>query len=204
MKQGIVIVTWSGGMDSCNLLLHSFYSYHKYPIYIILNDVRNAPTSWVIELRKNYNLFVTTDDSFECGALHAVMEMTDLDEFLLIQDTFEIKNTFFIDQMFEAYVGQSVSFGPNLFHYFGKFRRETLNKLKIPITTTKYDAIQAEKEFIGKEYLGAEEDTLVLFPDFHDANKNNVIEQRWGRANLVLENDYVIKRKGTWDTVSQL
>jgi hypothetical protein len=200
MKQGIVIVTWSGGMDSCNLLLHSFLNYRKYPIYIILNDVRNAPIAWGIELRRNYNLLVTVNDSFECGALHAVMTMTDLDEFILIQDTFEVKNPFFIEQMFDAYEGQSVSFGPGFSHYFGKFRRDTLNTLEIPVTLSKYDAIQAEKDFMGKIYMGAEENISVLFPDFHDANKSNIIEQRWGRANLVLENDYVIKRKGTWDS----
>lgn len=199
MKQGIVIVTWSGGMDSCNLLLHSISSYHKYPIYIVLNDIKNAPISWAIELKKNYQLIATTSDAYECGALKAIMDMTDLDEFILIQDTFEIKNTFIIDYMFEQ--KPSVSFSPFFAHYFGKVKRETLSGLTIPETLTKWDAITAEREFMGKTYFEAEPDTLVLFPEFNDLNKDNIIEYRWGRANLRIENDYVVKRKGTWETL---
>lgn len=201
MKQGIVIVTWSGGINQCDLLLHSLSRYHKYPVYILLNDVRNAPISWAVELRRNYHLISTISDSYECGALRAIMSMTDLDEFILIQDTFEIKNTSFIDHMFEGYPGRSVSFGPYFAHYFGKFRREVLEKFEIPETYTKYDAIMAEKDFIGKVYFESEENIPVLFPDFNDFNKDNIIEERWGRANLKLENDYVIKRKGTWEKI---
>ena len=36
-----------------------------------------------------------------------------------------------------------------------------------------------------------------MFPEFTDHNAKGV-EQHHGRINLVLENDYLIKYKGTW------
>lgn len=195
-RKGIVVVGWSGGTDQLDLLLYSLRGYHKYPIYIVMNDVRNAPLQWLLELHQNYNIIVTEDDRFECGALQAIMDTTDLDEWLLLQDTVEILNPYFIERMFDT--EGSVTFGPHFEHYLGKFRREVLEKIVIPEVKTKWDAVQQEIHFL-KAYMEADDKGITtMFPDFTDKNFENNTERRWGRVNLKLENRYLIKRKGTW------
>ena len=197
MKQGIFIVTWSGGVEQLSLLLFSLRNYHRYPMYLLLNDAGKAPISYFGELTNNFHIIASVHDTFECGALKSAMELTDLDEFIILQDTIEVLNPRIFQKMFE-YEGQSVTFGPKFTLYLAKYRRETLNKVEIPVTLTKIEAIQTESTF-AMTYMAAEDrEIITLFPEFDDSNPDNFIEKRWGRANLVLKNRYLIKRKGTW------
>jgi hypothetical protein len=197
IKKGVVIVTWSGGVDQCKLLMHSLGSFRKYEFYLVINDVKNAPINWMLDLHRDYNMIVTEGDYFECGAISAILEQTDLEEFILLQDTIEIKNPYFMEQMFN-HEGQSVSFGPRFEHYLGKYRREVLESIEIPTVITKWEAIQQEIKFNNNYIQSDPREVIALFEDFNDSNPDNRIERRWGRANLVLENKYLIKRKATW------
>lgn len=203
MNQGIVIVTWSGGQSSLDLLLYSLGRYRKYPFYIVYNDVSNAPVNQILELQKNYHVLATREDSYECGALRGILENTNLDEFIFLQDTIEIISPKIFDKMFEDYPEQSVSLGPIFQFFLGKFRREALLKLEIPVTNNKHESILAESRFT-QEYRNIE-NTAVLDPNFGGAYINPLtgkpiqeFEMRWGRTNLVLRNKYLIKRQGTW------
>jgi len=198
MKQGIVIVTWSGGKPQLDLLLYSLRGYRKYPFYIVYNDATNAPVSQIMELEKEYNLLMTREDSFECGALQGILDNTDLDEFILLQDTFEILNPKFFGEIFNNSPEMSVTFGPTFSFFFGKFRREALLKVKIPITLNKHDAITAELNF-PREYV-KNEPFRIFDEKFIPIVSDDNLEMRWGRVNLITKNDYVIKRQGTWLT----
>ena len=49
-----------------------------------------------------------------------------------------------------------------------------------------------------RTYHEAEPSAHLLFSDFTDRHARGRKEERYGRVNLVLENQYLIKYKGTW------
>jgi hypothetical protein len=79
--------------------------------------------------------------------------------------------------------------------YLGIYSRATLNKVGIPVAQNKEDAIRYEVEW-HREYCNQEQ-VEIMFPELTDGNAKGT-EEHHGRINLVLENDYLIKYKGTW------
>lgn len=203
MKRAITVVTWSGGEQQAKNLLRSIGYYKKYPIYVVVNDSTNADPAFIKWLMRSYKVITTPGDFYECGALHAMRTLTDIDEFILLQDSFEIHDTTIFDIMFEEFPDISVAFGHNYSHYFWKWRRSILRDLTIPVTTTKAEAIFCEIAFIN-EYVNYinhnlhHEGMWVLFDDFRDENPNNYWEWKFNRLNLVLVNKYLVKYKATW------
>lgn len=196
MKQGILIVTWSGGKESFKILINSLST--EYPVIVVVNDGNNA--SWITEF-KDIRFIISEDDRFELGAITKVLELTDWDEFILLQDTIEIKNNSIFEILFNNYPNQSVAYNPHFQMYLGKFRRETLEKLSIPVVTNKIESVAQEGAFL-KQYMDTE-NVAIFNPHFIDGNFYGSYEELWGRKNLILSDEYLIKRKGTWDA-SQL
>ena len=196
MKQGIVIVTWSGGKAQFETLINSIKDTH-YPIIVVVNDAPNADNAWLSAISNNYLVFQMPWDGFELGAIQTVLQNTVLDEFILLQDTFEILDISIFDILFNNYPGQSVAYNPHFQMYLGKFRREVLKKLSIPEVRNKIDAIRQEEQFTNA--YKAIEPVVIFNPSFRDENFYGSWEERWGRKNLVLRDQYLIKRKGTWD-----
>lgn len=195
MKQGIAITTWSGGKPQLDLLLYSLRGYRKYPFYIIYNDITNGPVNQLIDLQQDYTLLGSREDRYECGALQALRDNTDLEEFILLQDTIEILNPGFFEKMFD--MAGSVAYGPKFPFFLGKFRREVLEKVEIPLTLTKHESIAAEGSFLHT-YMAAEPNMQVFDPLFYPVIDDEHVHMKWGRANLITENRYLIKRQGTW------
>lgn len=170
MKQAIIIgsTTSSPWLENC---LKSFQGYDKYPIIVVINN------------------------DFEVGKILDVLKYTDLDEFFLFHDTVEIKDPSFITTAFNIEGGVSLCDHPTTFGMFiGKYRREILETMDIVPTLTKKDAVIAEMKF-NQDYCSREPKLYTLFPDFQNTN---IFEEKFGRKNMVLENEYLKKYKGTW------
>lgn len=190
MKQAVVISTWPGGMEPLTRLLDSLKGC-KWPIYVVFNNVDRpiiVPVGTEVE-----QVFVNEAPGFELGTIKTIMDSTDLDEFLLLQDTFEVKDVSFIDVVFERM--ESVALGPTFFHYAGKWKRSVLDQLEIPTVSTKQESIHWEHTF-SRMYWEIEA-VWVFDPHFHDGEHKGFVEE-FGRSNMLLENDYYLKRKGTW------
>jgi len=201
MKQGVVISTWSGGKDQFECLSNSLNIPTKYGLLVVINDGDNA--DWIShDFNGTTGAYKIPYDGFELGALKTALEITDWDEFILLQDTFEILDNDIFDIFFNNYPNQSVFYGPKKEMFLAKYRREVLEKIKIPTTPTKIESIIQEVEFV-KVYEGVE--PFVIFNTrFTDGGASNGKEYRWGRENLVLMDRYLIKRKGTWDLPRQM
>lgn len=201
MKQGIIVVTWSGGEESCTLLLNSLRGV-KYPVLIVLNDFTNAPPSWIEKLHEfkeeqGWDFIEHSWDGFEIGAISAALKYTDWEEMFVLQDTFEIKNQDIFSRVFEEYAGKSVAYNPYYQMYLLKFRREILNQIEIPEVRSKRESVRQEEVFTTA-YRQKEPDMPILNPMFRDDTYYGNWEERFGRKNLKMEDDYFIKRKGTW------
>ena len=171
MKQAIVIGSTTQTKDWLQNCLNSFGCYDKYPIIVVVNN------------------------DFELGKLKWVYDNTDIDEFFLLHDTVEIKDTGLFDLAFNydgsfALSSQPVQMGM----FLGKYRREILDKMSIPLTKTKMEAVLQECAF-NEQYSKLESKMATIFNPLLNSDK---FEEKFGRKNMILENDYIRKYKGTW------
>lgn len=175
----------------------------QYPVLIVINDSKNMPQDWWYRLyaisgEQCWHIWQNPNDAFEIGAIEVALSLTKWEEFILLQDTIEIKDQKIFEMLFENYQGKSVSYNPHFQMYLGKYRREILEKmLPLPQIRTKIEAVRAEWDFT-KHYRTIDGDTQIFNPQFIDENFYENWEEIFGRRNLKLEDDYIIKRKGTW------
>lgn len=171
MNKAIVIGSTTRTKNWLENCLSSFGKYDKYPIIVVVND------------------------DFELGKIKWIYDFTNLEEFFILHDTVEIKNTELFDLAFEyegsfALSNQPVPMGM----FLGKYRRCVLDKMSIPITKTKMEAVLQECAF-NQEYAKLETKMATIFNPIVNTDK---FEEKFGRNNMILENDYIKKYKGTW------
>jgi len=173
MRQAIVIGSTTTTKDWLQNCLNSFGKYDKFPIIVVIND------------------------DFEMGKIKWVMDNTNLDEFFLLHDTVEIKDTSIFDQAFTECASKSfaLSSHPDYMGMFlGKYRREILKQMVLPTTKTKEQAVIQEADF-NRNYANLEPFKVVLNPPLLNTD---IFEDKFGRKNMVLEDRYIKKYKGTW------
>jgi len=129
------------------------------------------------------------DNQYENKGLKVGMKM--FENFIFLHDTVIIKNLSLFDKLFEY--KDIVSISPRFLSYLGKFNSEILRQKNIPEVKTKQGSY--ELEMLLKKIFP---NTPCFDPTFVDGNHR--FEQKYGRMNMVLENDYLIKYKGTWST----
>lgn len=172
-KKAIVIGSTTKTKDWLENCLNSFGCYDKYPIIVVVND------------------------GFELGKLKWVYDHTDVDEMFLLHDTLEIKDVSMFEEAFEECQGKSYALSDHPTYmgmFLGKYRREILDKMEIPITETKAEAVDQE-ELFNRRYSELEPYKVVVDPPLVNGN---IFEEKFGRKNMVLENEFVKKYKGTW------
>ena len=166
-------------------------------IVVATSEGRDAWLQQCLSSLGDLPYIVVSTDGFELGKLAWVYENTNLDRWFFLQDSIVIKKKELFDLGFSFSKSVAVSDCPVKFGmYLGIYTRSTLQQLGIPKTNNKEEAIHHEW-CIAKNYCQIENDIPTLFPDFHDRNAKGTT-MLFGRENLVLENDYLIKYKGTW------
>lgn len=200
MKQAIALVTWAGTIHLAKELLETSLKDYSKQVVVIINEVEASEDvdtlKWLVN---NYFTLPVQGNRWEVGGLEAMMALTDFDEWILIQDTLEIKDITIFDSMFNSY-GKSVSFGPGWHCYLGKYRREVLNQITLPVCLNKIDAIYHELITLPRMYNKVAEilegqPVKVLFENWGNANPTNTYDYKFNRKNLVLGNPYIVKRK---------
>ena len=133
---------------------------------------------------------------YELAKIRWALENTQAERFLFLQDSFIVKDQALFG-MLEAFPGSVALYSdPAPYGCFaGVYERSVLRKVGVPFVDSKRDAVRLEIEWTRK-YVEAAGNVPVLFPKVRDAT--GYIEDHNGRDNLVLENKYIIKYKGTW------
>jgi hypothetical protein len=135
--------------------------------------------------------------TWELGKIKWLYENTQLDRFLFLHDSVVVKDQAFFDRMFEHDGSVSVTNDPGIFGmYMGIFTREHLSRVELYSPVTQRDSIRAEIEWTHR-YATAAGNVPVVFPDLRDQLNVGFVEHH-GRKNMVLENYYLRKFKGTW------
>ena len=167
----------------------------KYPLIIGSHPGSQFLANCLKSLR-GMECMVIVNDGYEMAKIREVYFNTRFEEFVFLQDSVELKHTHWIEDLFTEFPGRSVSvcgcpcpFGS----YLGKFRREVLSKIALNETKTKVEAVNAERTF-SQDYCAIEKP----FQFFDDLNDRPVFEVMGGRQNMILENFFLKKYKGTW------
>lgn len=129
-------------------------------------------------------LIVNDWNGFELGGILRGKEV--FDEFIHIMDTTIIKDPSLFEKLFE--MPGHVFLTKGGYHYMGKFVSKDLPE--IPKIEHKSDAIALELHWLGDKPRTYFEPDLPVHTD--------IFEEKHGRKNMVLENDYLIKYKATW------
>ena len=145
----------------------------------------------------NRNHIAVISYGFELAKIGWIMDNTNADRFLFLQDSWVIKDEGFWD-LLEAHTGSVAITADPFFYgcYAGVYERSVIEKIGVPEIKTKREAIDNEIKW-HMSYVELASQLVVLFPDLTDANATRQVK-RHGRTNLVLENDYIVKYKGTW------
>lgn len=177
MKQAIVICTHEYREHWCKNLLDTLKGL-RYPVFLFINTKKR--------------------DRFELGAIkHAYKQ--GFDEFVLLQDSVEVKDIYLFDMLFKSNKGWAMSLCNHPYHfgcYLGKYRLETLKELEIPEVKNKLEAVEQEEVFT-RNYVSKEKKFKPLFVNF--GTNTTVFVEKFGEKRMVLENPYFIKYKGTWN-----
>lgn len=142
-------------------------------------------------------LVVSLEHGYELGKIRWVLEHTNLDRFLFLQDSAEVLSNGFWGRLQEfpasvALLGDPSTYGS----YMGVYERKVIDRMGgWPVTDSKLDSI-AQEIVWTRDYCHAAGDVPVLFPELRDASGVEI--ERFGRTNLVLENQFFRKWKGTW------
>lgn len=134
---------------------------------------------------------------FELAKIAWVMEYTTVDRFLFLQDSWQVKSLAFWDLLEQFEGSVALTRDPYFFGcYAGVYERHVIERIGVPTVKDKDHSILLEIDW-HRRYVDVAGEPTVLFPELTDENATGVVE-RHGRANLVLENDLVVKWKGTW------
>ncbi len=183
MKRGIVVGTSEYTKDFLKPLLESIKE-TTYPILIVSNggfNINYPGRCW--PRNEKDKLIVNEKNGWEPAVIERGKE--NFDEFVHIMDSTLIKDITLFDKLF-AIEGNVVLTKDN-FHYMGKFVSKTIPKL--PEVFSKDTAIMMETRWLPKPWT-------EFIPDL--PVHTNVFEVIHGQKRMRLENDYMIKWKGTY------
>lgn len=142
-------------------------------------------------------VLVLSDFSFELGKINWIYNNTNIERFMFLQDSVIIKKQSIFELLYQDKGSIALTNDPGMYGmYMGVYEREVLSKIDIPIPQSKAEAINYELTWT-EAYCKAARNVRVAFNDLTDskAKRKEVV---FGRENLVLENDFLIKYKGNW------
>lgn len=169
MRQAIIIATTPNRYQWLNNILQTISNYSDYPIIIF------------------------SDYSFETGKIQQAMKLG-YDEFVLLQDSIEVKNTSIFDLMFQKHQGHTVTIDPTMRSFLVKYRSSVLNQYRFTNVTTKLQAVD-EEDRLFRFHSNNDPSVICLTQEF---NKSGVFEDKFGRNNMVVENTWFKKYKSIW------
>jgi len=145
-------------------------------------------------------VLVLSDFTFELGKIKWVFENTKIQRFMFLQDSVVIKNQSLFDLLYKDKGSIALTNDPGMYGmYLGVYERKILEMVDIPLPKSKAESIAFELSWT-ETYCRAARNVRLAFTDLTDSRAKRK-EVLFGRENLVLENEFLIKYKGNWGQV---
>lgn len=143
------------------------------------------------------DVVVVSQRNWELDKIKWCAEHLNCARFMFLSDTVLVKDQAFFDLAFGAGTGSvAISDCPTRYGMFmGVFVPHLVLATDMPRVRDKEHAIELEVSW-AKQYASLDDGPL-LFTDFTDGTAKRT-EVRHGRVNLRLENEYLVRFKGTW------
>lgn len=185
IPKGIVITTSEHTKEWLNECIDSLGN--QYPILQVANGDYKPLEQIDYSVCSKQTIYATHNkwNGFELGGILRGKET--FDEFIHLMDTTIIKDTSIFNKLFD--IKGHVFLTKGGYHYMGKFVSDDLPD--IPKIDNKADAIALELRWLWDRARTYFEPDLPVH--------TNVFVEKHGRKNMVLENDYLIKYKATWN-----
>jgi hypothetical protein len=167
---------------------------------IVIIHHRQGDGKWLIpcleSIKTEYPILITNHEGPDwcMGAIKQTWERTSYKELVFMNESMLCKDNAVWDIIFKQYKGQSVMLGDRFLMFFGKFRRPMVNQLQFPVVRNKVDDVLKGEGQWCRQYYELN-DHMPLQP----LTDGDTFEMKHGRKNMVLENDYFIKYKASWD-----
>lgn len=159
---------------------------------------RGGSRIWLNPLLKSidtdYDVFLTNHKGWCMDGIEKAFADSDYDEILFMNETMLVKDNSIWDIVFDHHVGRSVALGSGYLMFFGKYLREHTDAIGYPKVKNKLDDVYVGEVDWNQRYMRQAGDIVEIKPLYD----TNVFVHKNGRKNMVLENDYFIKWKGTW------
>lgn len=147
-----------------------------------------------------FPVMVLSDFTFELGKISWIFNNTKIQRFMFLQDSVVIKDQRIFELLHNDKGSISLTDDPCVYGmYMGVYERQVLEKIEIPVPKSKKESIEYELSWTAN-YCRAARNVRVAFTDFADS-KSKRKQVLFGRENLVLENDFLIKYKGNWGQI---
>jgi hypothetical protein len=153
---------------------------------------------WLAQCLKSIQnpVLILSDFTYELGKINWVYNNTNIERFMFLQDSVVIKDNQIFELLNEkgsiALTNDPAPYGM----YMGIYERKILSQINIPLPKSKEESIKCEISWTT-DYCRMAKNVRIAFPDLTDKNATKK-EILFGRENLVLENDFLIKYKGNW------
>jgi hypothetical protein len=176
----------------------------QYPLAFVVNEGHKAEREWLDRLAstnfitsgRRAEVYCVHRNAYTPGVLQTIVDRTDYEELCHLHDSCFIKDRSVFDLAFER-KGVSVSFSQGFLMYIGKYVRPVLLRCGIPWVGSKRSDVRNEFDWNRRYIACAQPNYVELFPDWTDCDR--FVEQ-FGQRRMMLENEYLIKWKGTWHT----
>lgn len=165
-----------------------------YPVLVVNNDPNIEEEGIVYQAKEEGNDFTIINNNwngFELGGIQRGAEF--FDEFIHLMDTCVVKDPKMIEEMFNH--NGSVYLCRGFFSYLGKYISSIVEKVGTPRVEDKEQAIYHERSWNAR-YLDNDPNAKQFQPELPVTT--DVFEEKNGRKNMVLDNGFIIKYKGTW------
>jgi len=142
-------------------------------------------------------VLVLSDFTFELGKINWIFNNSKIERFMFLQDSVVIKKQELFELLFEDKGSIALTNDPCMYGmYMGVYERKILSQIDIPMPKNKRESIEFELTWT-EAYCKAARNVRLAFTDLADSRSKRK-QVLFGRENLVLENDFLIKYKGNW------
>lgn len=164
---------------------------------------RHRDDPWLSDLLysidTSYPIIISNHTGWVMDAIRLAFLNTPFDEIFFLNTSMIVKDNSIWDIAFKEYEGQSVAVGDKFLMHLGKYRREIVEKTSFPVIHNKADEVYLGEFGWTREYMALEPDYVSVQPITDTFER---FEEKHGRKNMILENDYFIKYKAHWDASS--